>query len=237
MTKLLFFDDTHLMEKVNLTRRIGQPELVRDRFGDPLTIVSPGVSVKPYPCGVLTHPSMDAMASLMLEEGLEPNDIESVTLYAANNILHPIRFEVARTELEGKFCMAFLLSAIIIAGRAGKAEFTDKFVGRDDVQTMQRRISVRLDPAIAAMGFDRIRSRIEVVTKAGRKIEKWADENYRGGPDNPLSDAELEHKFLDCADGLLDDGRSRQVFDTVWSLDDQVDVSALFKLLDWQTHR
>lgn len=214
--------------------RGGEPADLVGRFGAPLSMVSPGVSIKPYPCGVLTHPSMDAMAALMRETGLKPEDIESVTLHAANNILHPIRFRIASTELEGKFCMAFLLSAVILRGRAGKAEFTDAFVQAPDTQAMQQRVSTAFDPAVEAMGFDRIRSRLEVVTRDGRRIEKWADENYRGGPHNPLSDAELEGKFLDCADGLLDRARSDRLFAFVWSLDGQDDAARVLELLDWR---
>ncbi len=44
------------------------------------------------------------------------------------------------------------------------------------------------------MGFDKMRSRIAIKLKGGKTIEGWADERYRGGPDNPLSDAELEAK-------------------------------------------
>lgn len=214
--------------------RGGEPELVMQRFGDPLTIVSPGVSIKPYPCGVLTHPSMDAMAKLMRDHKVKPGDIERVTLFAANNILHPIRFSVAGTELEGKFCMAFLLSAMIIAGKAGKAEFTDAFVQRADVQAMQHRIATQFDPDIDAMGHDRIRSRVEAWTRDGRHLVQWADENYRGGPHNPMSDAELEGKFRDCAEGLLSETAIQRVFDFVWTLEDQQDVTGIFDLLDWR---
>ena len=35
------------------------------KLGNPYTIVSPGVSIKPYPCGVLGHPMMDAMRKLV----------------------------------------------------------------------------------------------------------------------------------------------------------------------------
>ncbi len=215
--------------------RGGEPELVLGRLGDPFSIVSPGVSVKPYPCGVLTHPSMDAMGSVMGEAGLSPADIDKVTLSAANNILLPIRFRVANTELEGKFCMAFLLSAMIVAGKAGKAEFTDAFVRSKPVQEMQRRVETRFDAEIDAMGHDRIRSRLEVETKDGRRIVKWADENYRGGPHNPLADAELEDKFRDCAAGLLDEPRVQRVFDFVWSLERRDDVTDVLDLLDWRS--
>lgn len=217
--------------------RGGEPETVLGRFGKPFTITSPGISIKPYPCGVLTHPSMDAMKYLMEENGLTPDDVERVTLHAANNILHPIRFRIATTELEGKFCMAFLLAAMILRGKAGKAEFTDAFVRDEATQAMQRRVETQYDAEIDAMGHDRIRSRIEVVTKDGRTIERWADENYRGGPHNPLSDDEVENKFRDCADGLLDDRRVRAALDRAWTLEKADDVTALYDLLDWRSGR
>jgi len=214
--------------------RGGEPELVLGRFGKPFSIVTPGLSIKPYPSGVLTHPSMDAMGFLMQESKLRPEDIDKVTLFAADNILQPIRFRIANTHLEGKFCMAFLLSAMIIAGKAGKAEFCDDFVQSAAVQNMQKRVFTAFDPEIDAMGHDRIRSRLEVVTKDGRTIERWADENYRGSPHNPLSDGEVEGKFRDCAAGLIGETATRKVFDAVWSLEMQANACDLYALLDWR---
>ena len=214
--------------------RDGDPSLVRDRFGAPHSIVSPGVSIKPSPSGVLTHPSMDAMKFLMAEEGLTPADIEKVTLFAGWNVLSPIRFRIARTELEGKFSFAFLLSAVILAGRAGKGEFTDEFVSSDACQQMQARIETQFDQGIEDMGWDRIRSRIEVGTKDGRTLTRWADENYRGSPHYPLTDAELEGKFRDCAEGLLTEEQSQAVFDIAWKIEAAPDVGRIFDLLAWR---
>lgn len=214
--------------------RGGDIDLVLDRFGNPFSIVTPGISIKPYPSGVLTHPSMDAIKFLMDENNLVAGDVEKVTLYAANNILHPIRFRIAKSELEGKFCMAFLLSAMIISGKAGKSEFTNEFVLSEPVQTMQQRVFTEYDPMIDAMGQDRIRSRVEVDTRDGRHFTKWADENYRGSPHNPLSDKELEGKFRDCAQGLLTQNRSQAVFEFIWSLEDQIEAVKIYDLLDWR---
>jgi 2-methylcitrate dehydratase PrpD len=211
----------------------GEPALVRERFGRPFAMVSTGVSIKPYPSGVLTHPSMDAMARLMRDERISAEEIEQVTLFAGSNVLGPIRFQLARTELEGKFSFQFLLAAIILRGRAGKAEFTDAFVASDACQAMQGRIRTEFDPRIEAMGWDKILSRVQVALRDGRRLERWADERYRGGPDNPLSDAELEAKFLDCAEGLLAPAAARAVCDATWALERAPDVGALWPNLDW----
>ena len=212
----------------------GDPDLVLGRFGNPLTITAPGISIKPYPCGVLTHPSMDALKFLMRDENVKPDDIEKIKLYAAQNILGPIRYDFATTELEGKFCMHFLLAAIAITGKAGKREFTDEFVSRADVGDMQRRVETIDDKEIEAMGYDRIRSRVEVITKDGRTLELWADENYRGSPHNPLTDEEVEGKLRDCAEGLLDETQIKAVIDRVWALEDQASVTDVLADLHWQ---
>lgn len=211
----------------------GEPELVRERFGAPLTMLTPGVSIKPYPSGVLTHPSMDALLHLMQDEKIGAEDIESITLSAGSNVLGPIRFRIATTELEGKFSFAFLLAAIALKGRAGKAEFTDEFVSSAECQAMQRRIETRFDQQIEDMGWDKIRSRVDVVTKDGRQLQRWANEAYRGGPDHPLSDVELEGKFRDCATGLLDDAAQQSFLDQLWKLDELPDAGILTAALNW----
>jgi len=213
----------------------GDPDLVRDRFGAPHSMETPGVSIKPYPSGVLTHPSMDAMLFLMRENDLSAQDIAAVKLKAGSNVLGPIRFRIANTELEGKFSFAFLLTAIILRGRAGKAEFTDEFVASAESQAMQHRIETVFDQGIEDMGWERIRSKIEVTTKDGREFERWADENYRGSPHNPLSDQELEEKFRDCAAGLLSENSIQQLFNLVWSIEQQEDVGLIYTLLNWNT--
>jgi 2-methylcitrate dehydratase PrpD len=212
----------------------GDPARVRDRLGRPFTIESPGVSIKPYPSGVLTHPSMDALRFLVEEHDLSAADIERVSLRAGSNVLGPIRFRIARTELEGKFSFAFLLGAIILRGRAGKQEFTDAFVSSPECQAMQARVETVFDQRIEEMGWERIRSRVEVVTRGDRTLSRWADENYRGGPHNPLSDAEIEGKFRACAEGLLNDEAVARVFELVWSFEELENVGALLPLLAWK---
>jgi 2-methylcitrate dehydratase PrpD len=102
--------------------------------------------------------------------------------------LNPIRYPVARNHLQAKFSLPAALAMIALARKAGKREFSDQFIGSAAMQEMQRRIATELDPAIEKMGFDKMRSRIAIRLKDGRTVEGWADERYRGGPENPRAD-------------------------------------------------
>ena len=87
-------------------------------LGKPHTIVTPGVSIKPYPCGVLGHPSMDAMLKLVIDHDVKPEQIRAVRLRAGSNILNPLRYKIAKTELEAKFSLPFMMSAIVAAAQS-----------------------------------------------------------------------------------------------------------------------
>lgn len=183
-------------------------EKIEQGFGNTWSIVDPGVSIKPYPCGVLTHPSIDLMLKLVSENDIKPGQIESVTLYAGSNILNPIRYPIAVNHLQAKFSLPAALAMIAINRKAGKTEFSDEFVKSDAMQSMQRKIKTRHDPQIEQLGFDRMRSRITIHMKGGQRVTGTADERYRGGPDNPLTDMELEDKVRACCAGVL--GRVEQ---------------------------
>jgi 2-methylcitrate dehydratase PrpD len=121
---------------------------------------------------------------------------------------------------------------IALERNAGKREFSDEFVGSAPMQAMQRRISTELDPAIEKMGFDKMRSRIEIRLKNGRTVEGWADERYRGGPENRLSDADLEAKVRSCCDGILNDTAQSILIQTAWSVAQLRDASKLMSIIN-----
>jgi len=207
------------------------PEKLGQGFGTTWSIADPGVSIKPYPSGIVTHQAMDATLKLVIEHDVKPGEVKKIIFYAGSNILNPIRYAVARNHLQAKFSMAALLSMIIIARRAGRAEFTDEFVAGQAMQEMQARVSCTLDEDIEAQGMDVIRSRIELELNSGETIVQEADERYRGGPDNPLTDGELEEKTAACVDGILDRDRQDKLIEAAWGVVDMEDAGSLARVI------
>ncbi|MBY6114192.1 MmgE/PrpD family protein [Mameliella alba] len=203
------------------------PEKIAQGFGKTWTIVDPGVSIKPYPCGVLTHPTIDLMLRLVKDADIRAEDIDTVTVHAGTNILKPIRYPIAANHLQAKFSLPAALAMIALARQAGKVEFSDAFVGSDDMQAMQRRIRTELDPEIEAQGFDKMRSRITIRLKDGSEVAGWADERYRGGPENPLSDDEVVAKVRSCCDGVLSEAEQDTLIRNGWNILDLQDAGSV----------
>jgi 2-methylcitrate dehydratase PrpD len=206
-------------------------ERIIGALGNPYTIVRPGVSIKPYPCGVLGHPTMDAMRRLVIENGVRPEQIERIRVRAGSNILNPLRYEIAHNELEAKFCPAFMVSAIALRRKAGIHEFNDEFVQSTPVQALMRKVERVLDPAIEAQGWEKIRSSVEVDLADGRTLVAHADERYRGGPDLPFTRAELYEKFSDCAALVRSAEDIDAIFKMVESIEDLGDIGVLVEAM------
>ncbi len=207
------------------------PDRIIGKLGNPHTIVWPGVSIKPYPCGVLGHPTMDAMRKLVIDNDVDPDQITAIRVRAGSNILNPLRYPIANNELEAKFCPAFMVSAIALRRKAGIHEFNDEFVQSEPVQSMMKKVERVLDQEIEALGWEKIRSTVEVDLKDGSTLVQKADERYRGGPDLPFTREELFEKFSDCASLVLSEAQVKSVFEKVENLDTCSDINELVTAL------
>jgi 2-methylcitrate dehydratase PrpD len=207
------------------------PDRIIGKLGNPHTIVWPGVSIKPYPCGVLGHPTMDAMRRLVMKHDVKAEQIDAIRVRAGSNILNPLRYPIATNELEAKFCPAFMVSAIALRRKAGIHEFNDAFVQSAPVQALMRKVERVLDPEIEAKGFEKIRSTVEVDLVDGRTLVEHADERYRGGPDLPFTRDELYEKWSDCASLVLPQAAIDEAFELVDGLERVADVTTLVRAL------
>jgi 2-methylcitrate dehydratase PrpD len=206
-------------------------ERISGVLGKPFAIVNPGVSFKPYPCGSLSHPSMDAMLKLIIDHDIKPDQVKQIRVRAGSNILEPLRYKTAKTELEAKFCLPFLMTALVLRRKAGIHEFTDEFVASEPVQRMMPLVETTFDPAIEAKGFDKMRSSIEVDLNDGRSFVQPSDERYRGGPERPFTREELHEKFSDCASLVLAKERIVKALQLIEGVDKLKNVRELVAVL------
>jgi 2-methylcitrate dehydratase PrpD len=200
-------------------------------MGKPYSIINPGVSIKPYPCGSLSHPSLDAMLKLVTDHDVKPEQVRAVRLRAGSNILEPLRYKSAKTELEAKFSIPFLMSTIILRRRAGIREFTDEFVASEPVQGMMPRVTGVFDEKIEAQGFDKIRSIVEVDLVDGKTLVQPSDDRYRGGPEKPFTRQELHAKFADCAQLVLSADKIQQALVQLETIETAKDVRQLVRTM------
>ncbi len=202
------------------------PDRILGHLGNPYTLAWPGVSVKPYPCGSLSHPSMDTFLDLLLENDVRPEQVEEIRLGAGRNILNPLRYLDPQNELEAKFSLQFCLSILALRRRAGTQEFTDEVVRSPEVREMMKRVKTYHSPEIEAKGSERMRSLIEIKLKDGRTLSREA-ETSRGTPERPMGRDGMAAKFADCAHATLTEAQVQTALETIYRVEELGSVSEL----------
>jgi 2-methylcitrate dehydratase PrpD len=175
---------------------------IAGRLGRPYFMEKPGISIKPYPSGSLSHPAQDLILDLVRDYDLQARDIESIDVGTNSNVPNALIYPMPRTALEGKFSIPFCMAIAVLERKAGIAQFTDRKTRDKKVVDLMKRVTLYVDDELEALGYDQVRSRVRIKLKSGRMIEGRADV-ARGHPEKPMGWAELGEKFRDCADLVL----------------------------------
>jgi 2-methylcitrate dehydratase PrpD len=200
------------------------------RFGAPYFIKEPGISIKPYPSGSLSHPAQDLILDLVKAHDWRPSDIERIDVGTNSNVPNALIYPMPKTALEGKFSIPFCMAIAVLERKAGIAQFQDRRVRDKKVIDLMKRVTLYVDDELEKLGYDQVRSRIRVRLKDGRVIEGRYDV-ARGHPEKPMSWSELGEKFLDCAGLVLARGKALEAIDLVARIEQLKSLGPLFKVL------
>jgi 2-methylcitrate dehydratase PrpD len=207
------------------------PNAIVDRLGKPWTFQNPGVSIKPFPSGSLTHPGMTELLRLVRTNSIRATDVERLEVGTSRNMPNTLIHHRPTNGLQAKFSMEFCMAIILLDGKADLTRFNDAVVNRPDVQEMIRRVRFYADPEAEKAGFDKMTTILKITLKDGRTITGRADFG-KGSPTNPMSYDDVAEKFQGCAAfAEWPSAKASRVVDLVRKLEDVSDVRALTALL------
>jgi 2-methylcitrate dehydratase PrpD len=198
---------------------------IAGKFGREWYIESPGLSIKPFPSVVLSHPTMFALLDVLESHAIAADDIDKIVVHAGSTVLN-IMYRIPQTGTQGKFSLVFCLALIALKRGATLSDFSDAFVRSEAALAMMHRVQLLPAEDDGVARLDKMYSRVTVHTKDGRVVERVAGA-YKGGPENPLSDQELETKFMQCATQVLPEPQARRTLETVRQLPHLKSIKAL----------
>ena len=155
------------------------------------------LAYKPYPCGVVIHPVIDACLDLRAEHSIKATDISRIEV-----AVHPLAIKLCgnqapRDGLEAKLSIAHSVAVALTDGAAGVAQYRDARVSNAAIMALRDKVVLNADAAIG-----KEQARVCIALADGHAHELFV-KHARGSSGRPLSDAELESKFRGLADGVL----------------------------------
>jgi 2-methylcitrate dehydratase PrpD len=175
---------------------------------------------KPFACGIVIHPSIDACIQLR-KKGVTPDNLKSLELR-----VHPLVLELTGKKeptdgLQGKFSVYHGCAVGLIFGRASEDEYADEIVLREDVVATRRKVNAVIDENIGEAAVAAV-----ATLNDGSRIELFI-EHAIGSLERPMSDQDLEDKFSAMSTPLLGERQTRRLMDLCWNLANEPSVTNL----------
>jgi 2-methylcitrate dehydratase PrpD len=180
---------------------------------------------KPFPCGIVIHPVIDACLRLTKELDAAPEQIERVELVVPSLALELTGIREPRTAFDAQCSLYHLAAVTLLYGKAGLSEMSEKCVHDPTVIKLRRRVLAMADPTVA-----KDEAKATVFLNDGRAHAAHVL-HCRGSRENPMTDAELEDKFREQSIMGLPSREPDELIDQCWEIDRLDDVGRLARLL------
>jgi 2-methylcitrate dehydratase PrpD len=233
----------------------GPPTVLEGRFGffqaflrdqtdlDQVTVglgeqwAVPDIFFKPYPANHFTHTAIDAGAQLRAD-GLDVDAIATIELRVpaavVRTIGQPIETKRApETGYQAQFSGPYAVVTGLLGGSglgAGLADYTDALAADPRRRALMAKVTVVPDDRCDAIFPNQFPAIVVVHDRDGRQWTAEALAN-RGGPQRPLTEAELAAKFADNVAGRLPPGVAGTVRESALTLDSAANLDALLRPL------
>ncbi len=158
------------------------------------------VAVKPFPACHFVHAFADAAIALR-RNGVDPAKVESVTALVPQEAIEVICEPAANkrrpaNDYDAKFSLPYVVAASLRAGKFGLAELEHGALADPATLELAARVDYRADPN---SGFPRHYSGELIVRLADGREVRHREAVNRGAAERPLSNAEVEAKFMENA--------------------------------------
>jgi 2-methylcitrate dehydratase PrpD len=179
---------------------------------------------KPFACGIVIHPSIDACAQLRAQ-GVKPEEVKSIELRVHPLVLELTGKKTPQDGLQGKFSVYHGCAVGLIFGRAGEEEFSDHIVRREDVVSLRDKVQAVVDTSVREESVY-----VTAHLTDGRSVKVHV-EHAIGSLQKPMTDADLEGKFRDLSNPILGADRVNDILKACWSLGQAPNLQGLLALL------
>ena len=197
------------------------PERLTEGLGEKWLIETNGH--KPYACGVVLHPLIDAVIAIRNREHIDPATVSEIELRVHPFVLSITDVVEPSSGLQSKFSTVHSAAVALIDGAAGIAQYADARAADPAVAALRRKVKATADATLAS-------DEAYASVIAGGQRHEVHIPHASGTAANPMSDAAIEAKFLANATPVIGADRAKRACDYVWSLERQPDVRELIAL-------
>jgi 2-methylcitrate dehydratase PrpD len=176
------------------------------------------MTFKNHTCCGHTFAAIDGALALQARMKLAAAQIERVRVGSYRAAKEVSGYESPQTAAEARFSLKYVVATALTHGSVRLAAFEPARINDAATRDLMARIDVSIDPELDA-AFPRQRAaRVAIVARDGRQ-EEFLQRTRIGDPDAPLSDAQLDQKYLELSVPVIGEPKARALLDRLWQLE------------------
>ena len=176
----------------------------------------------PACCGH-TFAAIDGALAVQSQLGVAARDIERVRVGTYRAGLEVAHYEDPHTPAEARFSLKYVVASALAHRSVRLAAFEPPRLEDALTREVMRRVDVAIDPELDATFPGQRAARVSIVARDGRSAEHLQP-TRKGDPDAPLSDPEVEAKYLELAVPVIGEERARALLARLWRLEREAQV-------------
>jgi len=178
---------------------------------------------KPYACGIVLHPSIDAC--IQLSEVALPEEVDKIILQVNPYVLELTGKKEPKTGLEGKFSIYHTGAMAFLEREASEDQYQDEKVLASKTIAFREKIK-----PVANEEVDKDKVEAILVKKDGTS-HKVSIEHATGSIENPMTKAMLERKFTKLCKSSLTDEKITQLIESIYQFE-QMEFESLINIFN-----
>jgi len=176
------------------------------------------MTFKNHACCGHAFAAIDGALALKARMGVAAAEIARVRVGGYRATLEVAGIADPATAAEARFSTPYLVATALTHGSVRLAAFEPARLEDPATKALMRCVEVAFDPELDAAFPAQRAARVAIESRDGRRGEHLQP-TRKGDPDMPLSDAELEDKYLELASPALGEERARRLLARLWRLE------------------
>jgi 2-methylcitrate dehydratase PrpD len=202
----------------------GHVPWLTEKLGQDFAVME--LNFKPYPCGVVAHPAIDAAREIRSRPGFAADDVEEVTVTLHSSCLSLGDRPVVTNENEASVSIQFWVATALLRANVGPECLGAGWIADTARQQLQQRVKLKVDDSLS-----RAAARMSMRLRSGEALRSDIT-NCLGSEANPMRADDLEAKFTDAAAAQFEPARIRNIIEACRSFEQVEDVADFMRLLE-----
>jgi len=181
------------------------------------------MTFKNHGCCGHTFASIDAALALKGQLGIAPADVKRIRVATYKAALDVADIKDPRTAAEAKFSTAYVVSHALVHGSVRLDAFDEDKLRHEATRRLMACTEVAIDPELDATFPNQRAARVTIETHDGRR-EMFYQRDRKGDPELPLTDRDVEEKFIELAGPVLGQEAARRFVARLWGLEAAPDL-------------